>query len=121
MKAKDEKRAGGELSALRKELRTRERKAVAEVLKHTQVVFATCAGAASLHREIKRGCKGEDLKGSLEFDVVIIDEAAQSLEVACWIPLLLGSKAVLAGDHQQLAATVKSNEAQRRGLDRTLF
>jgi len=28
---------------------------------------------------------------------------------------------VLAGDHQQLAACVKSREAQQRGLDRTLF
>ncbi|CAE7523968.1 IGHMBP2 [Symbiodinium sp. CCMP2592] len=55
------------------------------------------------------------------FDVVVIDEAAQALEVACWIPLLLGKKAVLAGDHQQLAACVKSTEAQQQGLDETLF
>jgi ATP-dependent RNA/DNA helicase IGHMBP2 len=118
----DNRRTSAELNALRKELRTRERRAVAEVLRHTQVVFATCAGAATLHREIKKGSAGDSSSGgSLEFDVVIIDEAAQSLEVACWIPLLLGKKAVLAGDHQQLSATVKSSEAQRRGLDRTLF
>ncbi|CAE7719937.1 IGHMBP2, partial [Symbiodinium sp. CCMP2456] len=55
--------------------------------------------------------------GSCLFDVVVIDEAAQALEVACWIPLLLGKKAVLAGDHQQLAACVKSTEAQQQGLD----
>lgn len=41
--------------------------------------------------------------------------------MACWIPLLLGKKAVLAGDHQQLAACVKSTEAQQQGLDETLF
>ena len=32
-----------------------------------------------------------------------------------------GKKAVLAGDHQQLSACVKSNAAQQRGLDQTLF
>jgi len=62
-----------------------------------------------------------DAAKSLEFDVVVIDEAAQALEVACWIPLMLGKKAVLAGDHQQLSACVKSAKAQQQGLDRTLF
>eukprot|EP00930_Biecheleria_cincta_P004590 TRINITY_DN105506_c0_g1_i1.p1 TRINITY_DN105506_c0_g1~~TRINITY_DN105506_c0_g1_i1.p1 ORF type:complete len:1124 (-),score=248.83 TRINITY_DN105506_c0_g1_i1:317-3688(-) len=115
----ESKPARGELTELRKELRQRERRAVAEVLKQKQVIFATCAGAATLHREIRRG--GVDAASSLEFDVVVIDEAAQALEVACWIPLLLGKKAVLAGDHQQLAATVKSSKAAQQGLDRTLF
>ncbi|CAE8582241.1 unnamed protein product [Polarella glacialis] len=118
-KASGPRLSKGELGELRKELRTRERRAVAEVLKRTQVVFATCAGAATLHREIKRA--GIDSAASLEFDVVIIDEAAQALEVSCWIPLMLGKKAVLAGDHQQLAATVKSSRAQQLGLDYTLF
>ena len=31
------------------------------------------------------------------FDLVVIDEAAQSLEAACWIALLMAKKAVLAG------------------------
>eukprot|EP00928_Gymnodinium_smaydae_P010815 TRINITY_DN14075_c0_g1_i5.p1 TRINITY_DN14075_c0_g1~~TRINITY_DN14075_c0_g1_i5.p1 ORF type:complete len:1165 (-),score=301.36 TRINITY_DN14075_c0_g1_i5:79-3573(-) len=115
---------GRELSELRKELRQRERRAVAEVLRHTQVVFATCAGAATLHRELRRGGgagTAGDSASELWFDVVVIDEAAQALEAACWIPMLLGSKTVLAGDHQQLSACVKSTEAQRKGLDRTLF
>ena len=42
-----------------------------------------------------------------EFDCVVIDEAAQALEVACWIPLRYAKKAVLAGDHKQLSATVE--------------
>jgi len=118
-KDKEKRRSGAELTALRKELRKRERLAVAEVLRRTQVVFATCAGAATVHREIKKGAG--DAGAALVFDVVIIDEAAQALEVSCWIPMLLGRKAVLAGDHQQLAACVKSVEAARQGLDRTLF
>ncbi|CAJ1458896.1 unnamed protein product [Effrenium voratum] len=122
-KSKKAAPAGGKswsaLKELRTELRQRERRAVADVLKQTQVVFATCTGAAVLHREIRRGGLGAG--SELQFDVVVIDEAAQALEVACWIPLLLGKKSVLAGDHQQLAACVKSNQAQQQGLDKTLF
>lgn len=44
----------------------------------------------------------------------------EALEVGCWIPLLLGKKAVLAGDHQQLSACVKSSSAQQQGLDQLL-
>lgn len=58
---------------------------------------------------------------SLQFDVVVIDEAAQALEPACWAALLKGRRAVLAGDHLQLPPTVVSEEAARRGLARTLF
>jgi superfamily I DNA and/or RNA helicase len=36
---------------------------------------------------------------NVEFDVVIIDECAQSIEISCWIPLLRGKKLILAGDH----------------------
>eukprot|EP00913_Durusdinium_trenchii_P011168 g10489.t1 len=68
----------GALKELRTELRQRERRAVAEVLKHTQVVFATCTGAATLHRELRRS--GVDSGGAV-FDVVVIDEAAQALEL----------------------------------------
>lgn len=51
------------------------------------MVFATCTGAATLHRELRRS--GVDSGGAV-FDVVVIDEAAQALEVGCWIPLMLG-------------------------------
>jgi hypothetical protein len=37
----------------------------------------------------------------LRFDVVVVDEAAQALEPACWAALLKGRRAVLAGDHLQ--------------------
>lgn len=55
------------------------------------------------------------------FDVVILDEAAQSLEVSSWMPILLGTKAIFAGDHKQLPPTVKSKTAERKGFGRTLF
>lgn len=50
----------------------------------------------------------------------ILTAPPEALEVGCWIPLLLGKKAVLAGDHQQLSACVKSSSAQQQGLDQTL-
>ncbi len=55
------------------------------------------------------------------FDVVVIDEAAQALEAACWAALLRAPRAVLAGDHLQLPPTVISDQAAARGLGRTLF
>lgn len=37
----------------------------------------------------------------------MVDECGQSLEVACWIPMLRGRRVVLAGDHKQLPPTVQ--------------
>jgi ATP-dependent RNA/DNA helicase IGHMBP2 len=50
------------------------------------------------------------------FDLVVIDEAAQAVEPACWIPLLRAGRVVLAGDHCQLPPTIISSEAAREGL-----
>jgi superfamily I DNA and/or RNA helicase len=75
-----------EMKVLRKEIRQREEKVVHELLQQAQVVLATCVGAAS------------PLLASLQFDMVIIDEAAQALEASCWIPALQAhSKLILAG------------------------
>jgi ATP-dependent RNA/DNA helicase IGHMBP2 len=59
--------------------------------------------------------------GRTFFDYVILDEAAQSLSVSSWMPILLGKKAIFAGDHKQLPPTVKSKEAERKGFGQTLF
>ncbi len=56
-----------------------------------------------------------------EFDLVVVDEAAQATEPACWIPLLRSRKLVLAGDPCQLPATIISNEAAREGLAESLM
>ena len=55
------------------------------------------------------------------YRTVFIDEAGQSLEPASWIPLLKCDRVIFAGDHQQLPPTIKSVEAARAGLARTLF
>lgn len=98
-----------ELKSLNRELRTREKAVVESILKRANVVLSTCIGASS---KLLSGC---------EFDLVVVDEAAQSIEAACWIPILRGRKCVLAGDHCQLPPTVKSAEAAKGGLSVTLF
>mmetsp|Transcript_20041 Transcript_20041/g.40182 ORF Transcript_20041/g.40182 Transcript_20041/m.40182 type:complete len:1074 (-) Transcript_20041:590-3811(-) len=107
-----------EMKSLRKEIRSREEKVVGQVLRDSNVVLATNVGAASsvLNRMV-------DSRGDpIPFDLVIIDEAAQALEASCWISLLRGKRAVLAGDHKQLPPTIKStvNEV-KNGLGQTLF
>jgi len=56
-----------------------------------------------------------------KYKTVVIDEAGQALEPACWIPILKAQKVVLAGDHFQLPPTIKSNEAAQKGLSTTLL
>ena len=80
-----------------------------DVLESVQVITCTLVGAS--HRYIRH----------LSFETVFIDEAAQALEPACWIPIAKGQRIVLAGDHHQLPPTVKSEKAAREGLRETLF
>lgn len=82
---------------------------VADVLQRAEVVCCTLVG-----------CSHPVLRGR-KYKSAFIDEAGQALEPACWIPLLRCERAVLAGDHQQLPPTIKSNEAARKGLAVTLF
>ena len=80
-----------------------------DVLNKAQVIAATLVGAN--HYTVRK----------LKYHTVVIDEAGQALEPACWIPILKAQKVVLAGDHCQLSPTVKSNEAARNGLSTTLL
>ena len=57
----------------------------------------------------------------MRFATLFIDEAAQALEGACWIAIQKAHRVVFAGDHCQLPPTVKSVEAMRGGLGRTLM
>ncbi|KAL6555409.1 hypothetical protein OROGR_006667 [Orobanche gracilis] len=98
-----------ELKTLSKEERKRQQLAVTDVIKNADVVLTTLTGALS-----------KKLEG-FSFDLVIIDEAAQALEIACWIALLKGRRCILAGDHLQLPPTIQSVEAEKKGLGRTLF
>jgi superfamily I DNA and/or RNA helicase len=52
---------------------------------------------------------------------LFIDEAAQALEAACWIPIKRATRVILAGDHCQLPPTIKSIAALKAGLGKTLM
>jgi len=80
-----------------------------DVVEKAQIISATLVGAN--HYTIR----------NLKFNTVVIDEAGQALEPACWIPILKGQKVILAGDHCQLPPTIKSAEAARNGLSTTLL
>jgi senataxin len=59
---------------------------------------------------------------SVEFETVIIDEAAQCIELSALIPLKYGcSKCILVGDPKQLPPTVLSRSAARFGYEQSLF
>ncbi|GAA5909085.1 hypothetical protein JCM6882_001184 [Rhodosporidiobolus microsporus] len=97
IKGSERKKMWEEIRALRKEFRQRQGGIANEVLGNAKVVLATTHGAG-----------GRSLD-KFDFDVVIIDEAAQATEPACWIPLQKGKKLILAGDHLQLPPTLKSS------------
>ncbi|MFZ9504152.1 MAG: IGHMBP2 family helicase [Cyclobacteriaceae bacterium] len=82
---------------------------VTELLQKAEAICCTLTGASHALLKGKR------------FRSVFIDEAAQSLEPACWIPILKAERVILAGDHCQLPPTVKSREAALLGLSNTLF
>ncbi len=80
-----------------------------DLLREARVIACTLTGSANRILAGKR------------FSTLFIDEAGQALEAACWIALRKSDRIILAGDHQQLPPTVKSMEAQRGGLDRTMM
>ena len=92
-----------------KEVERTEQYIIADVLSKAAVITTTLVGAN--HYTVK----------SLRYHTVVIDEASQALEPACWIPILKAQKVVMAGDHCQLPPTIKSDEAARKGLSTTLM
>lgn len=81
----------------------------AELFGEARVIACTLVGSA------------HHLLEGMKFDTLFIDEAAQALEAACWIPMKRASRVILAGDHCQLPPTVKSIAALRAGLGKTLM
>ena len=81
----------------------------AELFGEARVIACTLVGSA--HRLLE----------GMKFGTLFIDEAAQALEAACWIPMRRAGRVILAGDHCQLPPTVKSIAALRAGLGKTLM
>ena len=80
-----------------------------ELFGEARVIASTLVGAANR------------LLDGQKFGTLFIDEAAQALEAACWIPMRRVSRVILAGDHCQLPPTVKSIAALKAGLGKTLM
>lgn len=75
----------------------------------TRVVACTLVGAAN------------KLLLGRTFQSLFIDEAAQAIEAACWIPICKSHRVIFAGDHMQLPPTIKCYEADKAGLSTTLM
>ena len=81
----------------------------ADLFGEARVIASTLVGSAN------RLLEGQ------KFGTLFIDEAAQALEAACWIPMRRVTRVILAGDHCQLPPTVKSIAALKGGLGKTLM
>jgi len=93
---------------LKADVRMLEQQAIDSIIDNANVVCATTT-------------LDESLLGDRRFDLVVIDEACQSTEPGCWIPVLRADRLVLAGDHCQLPPTVLSKQAAKDGLEVSLL
>ncbi len=98
-----------EAHRIMKDVATTEQYIIDDIVGRAQVITATLVGA------------NQYTIRNLNYHTVVIDEAGQALEPACWIPILKARKVILAGDHCQLSPTIKSAEAARNGLSTTLL
>ena len=80
-----------------------------QIFGEARVIASTLVGSANR------------LLDGMKFGTLFIDEAAQALEAACWIPIRRATRVVFAGDHCQLPPTIKSIAAMKAGLDKTLM
>ena len=81
----------------------------ADLFGEARVIACTLVGSANR------------LLDGMKFGTLFIDEAAQALEAACWIPIRRACRVIFAGDHCQLPPTIKCYEALKGGLGRTLM
>ena len=80
-----------------------------QLLSSARVIACTLAGAANR------------ILDNQHYHTLVVDEAAQALEAAVWIPLQKADRLILAGDHRQLPPTIKNPEAACAGLADTLM
>ena len=91
-----------EARELKRHARILEKQAIADLLKDARVICATTTFDDSVLDELR-------------FDVLVIDEACQSVEPGCWVPLRRADRLILAGDHLQLPPTILSDSAKKEG------
>lgn len=79
-----------------------ERQAVESILDRADVICATTTF-------------NEEMLGDRWFQTAVVDEACQTTEPGCWVPLMRADRLILAGDPFQLPPTVLSSEAVSKG------
>jgi ATP-dependent RNA/DNA helicase IGHMBP2 len=112
-RAKPEPGARGDMRREAREMLADARRMEGNVANHildsARIVCSTLTGLDS------------ELLGDRKFELVVIDEAAQATEPACWPAVLRCQRLVLAGDHCQLPPTILSREADEKGLGISLM
>lgn len=93
---------------LRRDARMMEQQAIEYILDRSDIICSTTTF-------------DETALGDRWFDLAVIDEACQSTEPGCWIPICRSDKVVFAGDHCQLPPTVVSKEAAKEGFALSLM
>jgi predicted DNA helicase len=96
-----------EINKLYQEKKRIEEQILEDILNSSEVIATTNSSA------------GSEFLMDKYFDVIFIDEASQSVEPACLIPIIKGTKLIMAGDHKQLPPTVLHPEA--KPLSFTMF
>ncbi len=91
-----------EARELKRHARILEKQAISDLLKDARVICATTTF-------------DDSVLDDLRFDVLVIDEACQSVEPGCWVPLHRADRLILAGDHLQLPPTILSDAAKKEG------
>jgi len=108
------------LPGAKQQMRAEARELIADARRIESQVADYLLDSATVLCATLTGVDGQVLRDRT-FDLAVIDEAAQAVEPACWIPLLRAGRVVLAGDHCQLPPTIISNEAAREGLSVSLM
>ncbi|KAG9992125.1 hypothetical protein KCU86_g25367, partial [Aureobasidium melanogenum] len=104
--AKDNENSAGRAAELNR------KRVQQSILDDAHIICATLSGS------------GHDMFQSLniEFETVVVDEAAQCVEMSALIPLKYGcAKCILVGDPRQLPPTVFSKAASANKYEQSLF
>ena len=102
-----------ELKDKREDIKGSYRNTVFDIYRKANIILSTCISSGENYLNLA-------ISKENPFDYIIIDECAQGTECLCWVPILQGKKAILAGDHLQLPPTIKSKNAEYV-LSYTLF
>lgn len=84
-----------------------------EYFKYVNVFAATCSECGSKNFSIAYRSmfqKNQEIQGDPVFDVVIMDEASKATPPELVLPLTLGKKVIIIGDHKQLPPMLEEKE-----------